>query len=57
MKTTARVGPSVLAEPFVVWTAPDGSKNVFPARQDLFRLVVDRKTHLPFHDVTEDGPG
>jgi hypothetical protein len=24
-----------------------------PHRKDLFRLVVDRKTHLPFHDVAE----
>jgi hypothetical protein len=30
MKTTARVGPSDRAEPLVVWTAPDGSKNVLP---------------------------
>ena len=31
MNTSTRVGPSVLADPCVEWTAPAGSKNVFPA--------------------------
>ena len=53
MNTTARVGPSDLAESVRGVNSTGRLEERASHWQEFLRLVIDGKTHLPFHDVRQ----